>query len=180
MDPFWVRTLGLCGWKPFGALVAADLPPRHGVYVVVRQPGPHPLFLSENVGGPHKGRPLTVEVEVLQKAWRDDAEVVYVGKAGSRLGLQERLRAYAKQGRGRSAGHAGGRFVWQLPAGDKLLVGWREINNVDVGDVEEAMLALHIEQFDRRDFANLKDGYKMPADRARLLLADALLRPTTH
>ncbi len=117
---------------------------------------------------------------MLQKAWRDDAEVVYVGKAGSRLGLQERLRAYAKQGRGRSAGHAGGRFVWQLPAGDKLLVGWREINNVDVGDVEEAMLALHIEQFDRRDFANLKDGYKMPADRARLLLADALLRPTTH
>lgn len=171
--------LGFVGWKPFGALELRDLPPRHGVYVVVREPGPRPEFLIDSVGGPHKRKALTVDVDVLEKAWRDDAEVVYVGKAGSRLGLQERLWAYAKQGRGRSAGHAGGRFVWQLPASYELLVGWREINGVDVGDVEEALLALHIEEFRRRPFANMKDGYAMAPHQARLLLADLFARPAT-
>lgn len=90
---------------------------------------------------------------------------------------EERLWAYAKQGRGRSAGHAGGRFVWQLPASDRLLVGWRETNGTDVGEVEEALLALHIEQFGRRPFANMKDGYTMAPGQARLLLAEMLARP---
>jgi hypothetical protein len=177
----WTRAgfeqLGFVGWKAFNALEARDLPPRHGVYVLVREPGPRPEFLMESVGGPHKRKPLTVDVDVLEKAWRDDAEVVYVGKAGSRLGLQERLWAYAKQGRGRSAGHAGGRFVWQLPASDELLVGWRETEGVDVGDVEEALLALHIEQFGRRPFANMKDGHSMTPDQARLLLAKVFAGP---
>lgn len=147
----WTRAgferLGFTGWKTFGSLEAGHLPPRHGVYVVVRAPGLRPEFLPASVGGPHKRRPLTVDVDVLQRAWRDDAEIVYVGKAGGRLGLQDRLWAYAKQGRGRSAGHAGGRFVWQLPMSHELLVGWRETGDLDVGDVEEALLALHIDRF---------------------------------
>lgn len=98
----WTRAgferLGFTGWKTFGSLEAGHLPPRHGVYVVVRAPGLRPEFLPASVGGPHKRRPLTVDVDVLQRAWRDDAEIVYVGKAGGRLGLQDRLWAYAKQG----------------------------------------------------------------------------------
>lgn len=177
----WTRagfeSFGFIGWRPFGAIEMRDLPPRPGVYVVVREPGPRPSFLTESVGGPHKRQSLTVDVEVLEEAWRDDAQVVYVGKAGSRLGLQERLWAYAKQGRGRSAGHAGGRFIWQLPASGELLVGWREIDGVEVGDVEEALLSLHIEQFGRRPFANMKNGYSMAPDQARLLLADVFTHP---
>lgn len=177
----WTRagfgSLGFVGWKPFGALEALDLPPRPGVYVVIREHGPRPVFLTESVGGLHKRQPLTVDVDFLERAWRDGAEVVYVGKAGSRLGLRERLWAYARQGRGRSAGHAGGRFIWQLPASNELVVGWREIDGVDVGDVEEALLSLHIEQFGCRPFANMKDGYKMAPNQARRLLANALTRP---
>ena len=172
----WTRAgferLGFLGWKPFGALEAGDLPPRHGVYVVVREAGPRPHFLLDSVGGPHKRKALTVDVELLEMAWQDEAEVVYIGKAGSRRGLQDRLWAFAKQGRGRSVGHAGGRFVWQLPASEELLVAWRETGGLDVGDVEEALLALHIDQFGRRPFANMKDGHKMAPDQARLLLAD--------
>lgn len=171
----WTRagfdSLGFVGWKPFGTLEARDLPPRHGVYVVIREPALRPVFLTESVGGPHKRQPLTVAIDVLERAWRDDAEVVYIGMAGSRLGLQERLWAYAKQGRGRSAGHAGGRFIWQLPASSELLVGWRETHGADVGDVEEALLALHVEQFGRRPFANLKGGHSMAPNDARSLLA---------
>jgi hypothetical protein len=170
----WTRTgfesLGFVGWRPFGALEPRDLPPHHGVYVVVRELRPRPIFLTETVGGAHKRQSLTVPIAVLDRAWRDDAEVVYIGKAGGRLGLQERLWAYARQGRGRSAGHAGGSFVWQLPASSELLVGWREADGVDVGDAEEALLVLHIEQFGRRPFANLKGGHSMAPDKARLLL----------
>lgn len=173
----WTRAglaqLGFVGWRAFGSLEARDLPPRHGVYVVVRAPGPRPEFLADSVAGPHKRKALTVDVDMLRKAWRDDAEVVYIGKAGGRLGLQERLWAYAKQGRGRSAGHAGGRFVWQLPASDQLQVGWRETGALDVGEVEEAMLALHIDEFHRRPFASMKDGYRMTPHEARRLLATA-------
>lgn len=171
----WTRAgfeeLGFVGWKTFGALAALDLPPRHGVYVILRKPAPPPKFLLESVGGPHKREALTVDVDVLEKAWRDDAEVVYIGKAGSRLGLRERLWAYAKQGRGRSAGHAGGRFIWQLPESSDLLVSWRETPGADVGDVEEALLALHVEQFGWRPFANLKGGHSMAPNDARSLLA---------
>jgi hypothetical protein len=180
----WTRAgferLGFLGWKPFGALTAGDLPPRHGVYVVAREEDSRPEFLEESVGGPHKRRALTVGVPVLQRAWRDDAEIVYVGKAGGRLGLQDRLWAYARQGRGRSAGHAGGRFVWQLPSSDQLLVGWRETGAIDVGDVEEALLALHIDRFGRRPFANMKDGNRMRPDEAQLLLADAFACSTAN
>jgi len=177
----WTRvgfeSLGFVGWKPFGELEARDLPPHPGVYVVIREQDSRPIFLTKSVGGPHKRQTLTVDVDLLERAWLDGAEIVYVGKAGSRRGLRERLWAYARQGRGRSAGHAGGRFVWQLPASNELVVGWREIDGVDVGDVEEALLSLHIEQFGCRPFANMKDGHKMAPEQARWLLADALANP---
>lgn len=174
MDIEWTRAgferLGFEGWKRFGSVERDDLPPRHGVYVVVREPGERPTFLVESVGGPHKRKPLTVGLDELQQAWRDDAEVVYVGKAGGARGLKDRLWAYARQGRGHSAGHAGGRFLWQLPGSGKLLVGWREI--VDVSEVEEALLALHIERFGRRPFANMKDGNRMTPHQARAYLVE--------
>lgn len=59
-----------------------------------------------------------------------------------------------EQGRVRSAGHAGDRLVWPLPASSELLVGWRETGGVDVGEVEEPLLALHVEQFGRRPVAS--------------------------
>lgn len=174
MDVEWTRDgferLGFEGWKRFGSVERGDLPPRHGVYVVVREPGQRPAFLIESVGGPHKHKVLTVGVDELQQAWRDGAEVVYVGKAGGARGLKDRLWAYARQGRGHSAGHAGGRFLWQLPESGKLLVGWREID--DVSEVEEALLALHFERFGRRPFANMKGGNRMTPHHARAYLAE--------
>lgn len=49
---------------------------------------PRPIFLTESPAGPHKRRPLTVDVDILEEAWL--AEVVYVGKAGTCLVLRER------------------------------------------------------------------------------------------
>jgi hypothetical protein len=172
VDIEWTRAgferIGFEGWKRFGSVERNDVTPGHGVHVVVREPVERPTFLAESVGGPHKGKPLTVGIAELQQAWLDDAEVMYVGKAGGARGLQDRLWAYARQGRGHSAGHAGGRFLWQLPESGQLLVGWRAVANV--GEVEEALLALHIERFGRRPFANMKDGHRMTPDESRAYL----------
>jgi hypothetical protein len=140
------------------------------VYVVTREPDVPPTFLKESVGGPHKRAPLTVGIDKLEQAWRDQAEVVYVGKAAGRGGLQERLWAYARQGLGHPAGHAGGRFIWQLAGSDELVVGWMETIDETPEDVEEALLAMHIEAFGRRPFANLKGGTKIGEAEARTLL----------
>ncbi|WP_156786275.1 hypothetical protein [Microterricola viridarii] len=176
MEIEWTRSgferLGFVGWKRFGLIERSDLPDKHGVYVVISEALGRPEFLTKSVGGPHKRKPLTVGVDVLSKAWRDGAEIVYIGKAGGRRGLQDRLWAYARQGRGHSAGHAGGRFLWQLPASEKLVVGWREVDGVS--DVEEALLALHVAAFQSRPFANLKDGKRMTLPRACECLAAAL------
>jgi len=164
--------LGFVGWKRFAEITKADLPPDPGVYVVTTTPGARPVFLAESVGGPHKRRPLTVPVVTLEAAWRDGAEVVYVGKAAGARGLQDRLWAYAKQGRGQSAGHQGGRYIWQLPDSGSLLVGWRATPGFNPEHVEEALLALHIEEFGRRPFANLRDN-RTPPRVARALVAEA-------
>lgn len=110
----WLKAHGFQGWKPWHSLKSADLPHERGVYVVV---GNHerPDFLAESTGGPHKGVSLTTDVETLSAAWIG-SEVLYIGKANAGRGLRDRLWAYARHGRGRSAGHFGGRYLWQHPA----------------------------------------------------------------
>lgn len=171
----WTRAgferLGFVGWKPFVGLARGDLPAALGVYVVTTPPLQAPEFGQRSVGGSHKGRDLTVDAATLQASWRDGAEILYIGKAGSGSGFRDRLWAYARQGRGHSAGHFGGRYIWQLPAAEQLVVGWRATPGVDPGDVENALLALHIEQFGVRPFANLTGGGKIRPDDARELLS---------
>ena len=178
MNIDWTRDgferLGFVGWKPFGSLTRSDLPPRLGVYVVVTSPTVSPAFLANSVGGPHKGRPLTESEAALTAAWRDGAEILYIGKAGAGDGFRDRLWAYARQGRGRNAGHQGGRYIWQLPGSERLLVGWRATPGVKPTDVEDALLALHMEEFGVRPFANLTGGAKVSTIAARELLVRVL------
>lgn len=174
----WTRAgfeaLGFVGWKMFGTLKSSDLPPRLGVYVVATPPVAGPPFLPETVAGDHKGRSLTVGRAQLEAAWRDGAEILYVGKAASGAGFRERLWAFARQGRGHAAGHQGGKYIWQLPDSDKLLVGWRATPGVNPGDVESALLSLHIDEFGVRPFANLTGGAKVPPSAASALLERVL------
>ena len=166
------ETLGFTGWKTFGELTKNDLPRDRGVYVVMTSPTEDvPVFLSTTVAGTHKGKSLAVEPALLSSAWRRGAEVLYIGKAGGARGLRDRLWAYAKQGRGRPAGHQGGRYIWHLPESQDLVVAWRATPDHDSHDIEEALLSLFIEDHGDRPFANLKDGYRYTAKEALELLA---------
>ena len=126
-----------------------------------------PTFLERSVGGPHKGRDLTVAVSRLQESWTEDAQVLYIGKASS---LRTRLWAYARQGRGHSASHFGGRFLWQLPQSEGLLVGWHEVETASPGAVEDALITLYAADFGKRPFANLNGGRTMSVGASRAII----------
>ncbi len=80
----------------------------------------------------------------------------------------------SQQGRGFIAGHRGGRYLWQLPASDKLTVALRATGELNAHDVEDALLTLYIETWGDRPFANLRDGYRFALDESRELSAQWL------
>lgn len=160
-----LMALGFEGWLPWSGLTAKDLPHEHGVYVVIGD-AQLPEFLLESVGGPHKGRSLTTDIRTLNAAWTG-SEVLYIGKAAGGRGLRDRLWAYARQGRGKSAGHRGGRYLWQHPTSPSLVVGWKMTDPLESSEVEEALIALFIDEFGDRPFANLEGGYRFTPAEAR-------------
>ena len=160
----WFRAHGFEGWKSWSELTTDSLPHKRGVYVVMGNKD-RPEFLVDSVGGPHKGVSLTVDTATLDSAWTG-SEVLYIGKANAGRGFRDRLWAYARQGRGRSAGHFGGRYIWQHPESASLRVGWKSTGDLDASEVEEAMIALFIAHYGDRPFANLQGGCRVTPSEA--------------
>ena len=118
-----------------------------------------PAFLARSTGGEFRGDP-TVAVELLQVRWIPKTEVVYIGKADVRKGrtdaLRKRLIELRDYGRGDpKARHAGGKYLWQLPAGQDLIVAWRPTPGGRARDVERELLADFEARFGRLPFANI-------------------------
>lgn len=167
MQPPWhtsVESLddfGFTGFRTIAELRATKLsavPSGIGVYVIVRPVKSRPGFLKESTGGRFKGRDPNVSQEILQRHWVDDAQVVYIGKAGSANGsatLKSRLRQYLDFGAGRPIGHWGGRFIWHLHDSDELLVAWKETTDEEPRDVEKRLIREFVQSHGARPFANL-------------------------
>ena len=153
------------GFKTMGELMngaRTQIPAQKGVYVVLRENESAPQFLTEGTGGFFKGQNPNVSLSELKDNWVDDAQVVYIGKAGganSSATLQKRLGQYLRFGQGANIGHWGGRYIWQLADSKDLVVCWRTLpDDEDPREVERQM----IEDFKtahggKRPFANLKD-----------------------
>lgn len=130
-----------------------SIPTGAGVYLVVRATKTAPRFLSEGTGGYFKGKNPNVSIEELQANWVDDTCVLYIGKATS---LRKRLKQYIDFGKGRSVGHWGGRYIWQLEDADQLLLCWKETPNEDPKSVESAWISSFKSFYGVRPFANLQ------------------------
>ena len=136
---------------------SCSIPLGAGVYLVVRETNAAPRFLSEGTGGYFKKKNPNVSIEELQANWVDDSCVLYIGKAKS---LRNRLTQYIKFGEGRSVGHWGGRYIWQLEDADNLLFCWRAVKeSEDAEEFESELIAdFNVQYGGFRPFANLKDS----------------------
>lgn len=164
MNREFLLTQDFEGFKTMGELmdgVKMQIPARKGVYVVLRESGSAPQFLSEGTGGFFKGRNPNVSLAELKDNWVEGTQVVYIGKAGGSGGsatLQKRLSQYIRFGQGANVDHWGGRYIWQLADSRDLVVCWKTLTNEDPRDVEQKMIVnFKATHSGKRPFANLKD-----------------------
>jgi hypothetical protein len=162
-NPETLRREGFCGFLTVRELRQTKLAcvPNGssdiGVYIVVRPETAIPKFLQKSTGGFFKGRDPTVSIEELETHWVSHSPILYVGKAGSpgkKRTLRTRLREYLDFGLGRPVAHWGGRFIWQLPCSDQLLVCWKRTPNAIPRLVERQMIEDFENAFGKLPFAN--------------------------
>lgn len=134
-------------------------PRKPGVYLIARQDlsSLEPAaFVETGTGGAFKGKNPNVSIEILNRKWVLGTNVLYIGKAGGKsANLASRLRTFFRFGQGLPVPHRGGRYIWQLPTPEELLVYWCELENIAPREVEREMLLRFEEQYGRLPFANL-------------------------
>lgn len=149
----WDRTglerVGFSGFVTFAEIPDVDIPPRPGIYVVLRTATTAPEILDSTVARAGSLYGLAD----LQGRWIMGTPVVYIGKADAKAGgLRTRLRQYARRG----SSHQGGRSIWQLADHAELLVAWVETPGEIAEDVEIRYRAAFADRFGGWPFANRK------------------------
>lgn len=126
-----------------------------GVYMILylSSSSEMPKFLPVGTGGFFKGEDPNVSIAELQDNWVEGTPVVYIGKATS---IKKRLSQYMRFGQGKKVGHKGGRYIWQIPNSESLVVCWKSTQE-DPRAVEADLIQQFIAEFGKRPFANLRD-----------------------
>ncbi|QNE13822.1 hypothetical protein [Pseudarthrobacter sp. NBSH8] len=150
---------GFTGFQSFREMEINRVPQVPGIYAVLKPEGFQPLFLAKSVGGQFKKRDPSLFQAALETHWIEDAEVLYIGKAGAGTagtrGLRQRIQELADFGRGKPVGHWGGRLLWQLADSQSLVIAWKELEAAEVNSTEAAYQAEFISLCGRLPFANL-------------------------
>ncbi|WP_457972271.1 hypothetical protein [Arthrobacter sp. D1-17] len=156
------RTLkedGFTGFRSFKQLEINRVPQAPGIYAVLKPEGFEPTFLAKSVGGRFKRRDPSLLQSVLEAEWIEDADVLYIGKAGpgsaGNRGLRKRIQEFADFGRGKPVGHWDGRLIWQLADSQSLVIAWKELTAAEVNPAEATYHAEFIRIYGRLPFANL-------------------------
>jgi len=138
------------------------VPDTKGVYLILKsEETENPEFLLEGSGGYFKRKNPNASIEELKKNWVEDADILYIGKAGGEgqgSNLRRRLNQFIRFGQGRNVGHWGGRLIWQLKDSEHLIVCWKELSNDNPREIEKNMIdQFKSEHNNNRPFANLQD-----------------------
>jgi hypothetical protein len=147
-----LKEAGFSGFTQIKELMkdCSCIPPFPGVYLVYNLSDVLPEFLPTGTGGLFKGRNPNVPVEELANKWVNDTMVVYVGKATS---LKKRIQQYLGFGQGKSIGHYGGRYIWQLRNSTELGFCWKLCSDPRL--TESELIQLFLKQYGKLPFANL-------------------------
>ncbi|MDE7378530.1 MAG: hypothetical protein K2N13_06155 [Paraprevotella sp.] len=146
---------GFTGFVPVEQLrsSASLIPKMQGVYIVIRPSESEPVFLEKGTGGFFKSKDPNVAISELQAKYVPESAVVYIGKATT---LHERIKQLLNFGAGKSVGHRGGRYLWQLADSASLLVAWKTTPMEEPREVEKKMLEDFEGRHGRLPFANLQ------------------------
>lgn len=151
----WLEAQGFEGFVTVAELRrrgVRSIPSVPGVYVVLTTSG-SAVFLDENPGGRFKQRDPTVSLALLKDKWIDGSDVVYIGKGND---LRRRVKQFIDFGAGRPVGHWGGRYTWQLPESDELVIAWKQApEGTEARDPETELLGSFADAFGALPFANL-------------------------
>lgn len=96
------------------------IPDEPGVYWVLAPDG---VPIRFKPAAPNHAAPLyPVDLLTQKYAGCRDKQVLYIGKAGGKKGLRQRLQQYMKYGRNEAINHKGGRAIWQIQNTGMLLL----------------------------------------------------------
>lgn len=157
-----MKNKGFSGFESFRHLYStksADVPAAGGIYVVYRTTNAPPVFLDSSLAGFYKGENLSVSRYVLIDNWVNDANLLYVGKAGGpgiAQGLKKRIQKYVRTGFSNKASRRGGKLVWQIQGAHDLLVAWKIIaGDKSPKKAEEELMQEFKNVYGKIPFANL-------------------------
>ena len=158
--PEELRMFGFEGFSTVAALrdeAAASVPTTPGAWVVLRDVGGVPHFLSRNTGAMWRGQDPTELPDTLAARWVARAGVLYIGTAagpGVRGLLQQRIKRFLRFGMGRNVAHWEGRFIWQLAGAAALRVAWKSVPPARAQATAQHRLDAFVERHGVMPFAN--------------------------
>ena len=166
--------------------VRCKLPECKGIYFVIFPYfWPEYDFLEKGTGGFFKGKdpniPITLpdidwslnetviskyinETETLFGNWIEDADILYIGRAGginkngkvSNATLKDRIIALLLFGNGKRVGHWGGRYIWQHSESYDFRIYWYVCkDDENPVELEKKLLEEFVIEYQRLPFANL-------------------------
>lgn len=164
MNREYLQSQGFEGFETMGEIMdglRTLIPAQKDIYVVLRESGSIPHFLSKETGGFFKRKNPNVSIVELKANWVEGSYVVYIGKAcgaGSSASFRKRLDQYLHFGQGTSVGHWVGCYIWQLADSRDLVICWKNLPFDDPRTVERQTLAdFKAVHAGTRPFANLID-----------------------
>jgi hypothetical protein len=150
---------GFAGFRSFDQLDINRVPRAPGLYVVLKPEGFERVFLAKSVGTRFKKRDPSLPTPALEAEWIDNADVLYIGKAGpgstGNRGLRKHIQEFTDFGRGKPVGHWDGRLIWQLAGSQSLIIAWKELAAEEVNHAEAAYHAEFVRAYGKLPFANL-------------------------
>lgn len=108
----------------------SNIPEDSGVYWVLAPEGFRIRFHQR----PYHHRAKLYPVETLQRKLKscNEQNILYIGKAQGKKGLQQRIRQYLNYGQGKNNIHQGGRAIWQIDEPGLLLLGYEVCPQADI------------------------------------------------
>lgn len=150
---------GFAGFRSFEQLDINRVPRAPGIYAVLKPEGFERVFLAKSSGARFKKRDPSLPHPALEDEWVQNADVLYIGKAGpgstGNRGLRKHIQEFTDFGRGKPVGHWDGRLIWQLAHSQSLLIAWKELPASEVNSAEARYHAKFIGIYGRLPFANL-------------------------